>query len=240
MLTAGLAFLAGLLSTLAPCVLPLIPVMVASAASRHPAGLLALAAGLALSFTTFGLFVATVGFSLGLDDRVLRPVAAVVMLSAGLVLLTPRLQTAFATAAGPVAGWTERRMGRAGNFGPPWLGPLLLGVLLGIVWTPCVGPTLGAALALAATGESLGAVALVMLAFGIGAALPLILVGLLSQAALARWRGRVAGTGRSGRTVLALILATTGVLVLTGLDKHLETWLLGLSPQWLTDLTVRI
>src|SRR6267154_4902966 len=105
----GLAFVAGVLSTLSPCVLPLLPIVLATAASEHRAGPAALAAGLAFSFVVVGLFVALIGFSIGLDTDVFRGVAAALLLSVGLVLIVPQLQTRFALAAAPVSGWIEQR-----------------------------------------------------------------------------------------------------------------------------------
>src|SRR6516162_8434964 len=90
--TIGLAFLAGCLSVLSPCVLPLVPIVLGSAASEHRLGSVALAAGLALSFTTIGLFVATIGFAIGLDQDVLRTFGAVLLIALGFVLVLPNLQ----------------------------------------------------------------------------------------------------------------------------------------------------
>ena len=195
--TLGLAFLAGVLSVLSPCVLPLLPIVLGTAASQHRLGPLALAAGLALSFTAIGLFVATIGFAMGLDTGVFRTVSAVLLIGVGLVLLVPRLQEQFALAAAPVSNWAGAY---ADNFTPAGLaGQFGLGLLLGAVWSPCVGPTLGAASVLAAKGEDLPEVALTMLAFGIGAALPLLLLGILSREALMRWRGRLMETRQSGK-----------------------------------------
>ena len=109
--TARLALLAGLLSTLSPCVLPLLPIVLGTAVSQHRFGPVALAAGLALSFVTIGLFVATIGFSIGLDGGVFRLAAAIVLMLIGLVLVLPRLQAQVALAAGPVGNWAEQRFG---------------------------------------------------------------------------------------------------------------------------------
>lgn len=233
----GLAFLAGVLTVLSPCVLPLLPIVLGAAASRHRLGPLALAGGLALSFTAIGLFVATIGFAMGLDTGVFRAVSAVVLIGVGLVLLVPRLQEQFALAAAPVSNWAG---GYADNFTPGGLaGQFGLGLLLGAVWSPCVGPTLGAASVLAAKGENLPQVALTMLAFGVGAALPLLLLGILSREALMRWRSRLLEGGKAGKTALGLILVAVGLLVATGLDKRLEAILVEASPDWLTQLTTR-
>jgi cytochrome c-type biogenesis protein len=235
--TIGLAFLAGALSVLSPCVLPLLPIVLGTAASEHRLGPAALAAGLAISFTAIGLFVATMGFAAGLDTGVFRTVSAILLIAVGVVLLVPRLQEQFAVAAGPVSQWAGGYLdgfaatGLAGQFG--------LGVLLGAVWSPCVGPTLGAASLLAAKGENLGHVALTMLAFGIGAALPLMLLGFVSRDAMMRWRGRLMETGKAGKALLGVLLVTVGLLVATNFDKRLETILVDASPDWLTELTTR-
>lgn len=235
--TIGLAFLAGALSVLSPCVLPLLPIVLGTAASEHRLGPAALAAGLAISFTAIGLFVATMGFAAGLDTGVFRTVSAILLIAVGVVLLVPRLQEQFAVAAGPVSQWAGGYLdgfaatGLAGQFG--------LGLLLGAVWSPCVGPTLGAASLLAAKGENLGHVALTMLAFGIGAALPLMLLGFVSRDAMMRWRGRLMETGKAGKALLGVLLLTVGLLVATNFDKRLETILVDASPDWLTELTTR-
>jgi cytochrome c-type biogenesis protein len=237
MATAALAFLAGILSTLSPCVLPLLPIVLGTALSEHRAGPLALAGGLALSFVAIGLVVATVGFTIGLDAGVFRMAAGVLLIGIGIVLLMPPLQARFALAAGPVGNWTEQRFGGFSSAGLG--GQFAVGVLLGAVWSPCVGPTLGAASVLASQGEHLGAVAVTMLAFGIGAALPLMLLGLVSREAMLRWRTRMLAAGRRGKLAMGAVLAATGLLIVTGYDKAIETALVEASPAWLNELTTK-
>ena len=237
MATTALAFLAGVLSTLSPCVLPLLPIVLGSALSEHRAGPLALAGGLALSFVVIGLTVATVGFAIGLDAGVFRMVAGILLIAVGVVLLAPRLQAQFALAAGPVGNWTEQRFGGFSTAGLG--GQFAVGLLLGAVWSPCVGPTLGAASVLASQQSQLGAVALTMLAFGIGAALPLVLLGLLSREAMLRWRERLLAAGQRGKLVMGVVLAATGLMIVTGADKAIETALVEASPLWLNELTTR-
>ena len=235
--SAGLAFVAGVLSILSPCVLPLLPLVFAGAAAEHRTGPLALAGGLALSFTVIGLFVATVGFAIGLDSDFFRFVGALLFVAVGAVLVMPGFQARLATAAGPFSNWTEQRFGGLSTAGLG--GQFALGLLLGAVWIPCVGPTLGAASLLAAQGRDLGAVALTMVAFGLGAALPLALLGLLSRTVLLSWRDRLAGAGKGIKLALGAILIVAGVAILAGFDHRIETALVQASPAWLTDLTTR-
>jgi cytochrome c-type biogenesis protein len=169
----------------------------------------------------------------GLDGGVFRALSAILLITVGTVLLVPQLQAQFALAASPVSAWVDDRFGGftatslGGQFG--------LGLLLGAVWSPCVGPILGAASILAAKGESLGQVTLTMLAFGLGAALPLLVLGLASREAMMRWRGRLMEAGKGGKVLLVAI----GLMVATGVDKRLETLLVDASPEWLTRLTTQ-
>jgi cytochrome c-type biogenesis protein len=237
MTTLALALLSGVLSTLSPCVLPLLPIVLGAALTEHRFGPAALAGGVALSFVTIGLFVATVGFSLGLDQDIFRKIAAALLIGIGGVLLLPRVQAQFAVAAGPVGNWVQTKSAGLPTQGLG--GQFAVGLLLGAVWSPCVGPTLGAASILAAQGENLGMVAVTMLAFGLGAAAPLLLFGMFSREALMRWRMRLLATGKAGKVALGALLLAVGVLILSGLDKRLEAVLVDASPTWLTDLTTR-
>lgn len=233
--TLALAFLAGILSTLSPCVLPLIPLVLGAPVSEHRLGPLALAAGLAASFTVVGLFVATLGYAIGFNGNLFRLAGAALMISVGVVLLVPRFQARLAMASGPVGNWadglfgTDRKAGLSGQF--------LVGMLLGVVWSPCVGPTLGAASVLAAKGQNLGQVGATMLTFGIGAALPLLALGLLSRETMLRIRGRLMMAGYGGKIVLGLLLVVLGLAIAMGIDKRLEAAIVDLSPEWLTTLT---
>jgi len=234
----GLAFAAGVLSTLSPCVLPLLPIVFGPAIGEHRAGPVALAAGLAISFVTVGLFVALIGYSIGLDDGVFRAASAVLIIGIGVVLLVPRFQAQLAFAGAPVSSWIEQQ---SAGFSPSGLGgQFAVGLLLGALWSPCVGPTLGAASLLAAQGRDLAHVALTMVAFGLGAALPLLLLGIVSRETLRRWRDRTLAAGNSGKIAMGLILIATGALALTGWDKMVEGYLVEVSPDWLTNLTTRI
>ncbi|CAN5319931.1 cytochrome c biogenesis CcdA family protein [soil metagenome] len=231
----GLAFVAGLLTLLSPCVLPLLPLVLGAATGTHSFAAPALAAGIAISFTVLGLFVATIGFAVGLDADFFRWLAALLFIGLGAVLILPSMEARLAFAGGPLADWGERRLGAAADA----RGPFTLGLLLGVVWVPCVGPTIGAASLLAARGEQLGAVAITMLVFGIGAAIPLVGIGLLSRRVLLAWRARLGNLGRGLHMALGVLLILVGALIFTGYDHTLETVLVNASPDWLTELTTR-
>jgi cytochrome c-type biogenesis protein len=232
----ALAFAAGLLSILSPCVLPLVPIVLGAAVTAHALGALALAAGLALSFTGLGLLLALLGFGLGIDAGMFRLAAAAIMVVLGVVLLVPSWQARLAAAGGPVAGWADRHFGS--SFASSGLaGQFAIGLLLGAVWSPCVGPTLGAASLLASQGHDLPRVTLTMAVFGVGAALPLVLLGLLSRATLMRVRTGLMSAGKLGKGLLGASFIVIGLAIVSGADKRVEAALVDASPQWLTDLT---
>jgi cytochrome c biogenesis protein CcdA len=235
--SVALAFVAGVLTILSPCVLPLLPIVLAAAASERKYGPAALAAGLASSFVIVGLFVSTIGFSIGLTAELFRQVGAVLIVMFGALLMFPGLQGRLAVASGPIANWTDQRFGS--DRGGGYAAQFWAGVLLGVVWSPCVGPTLGAASLLAAQGHDLPRVALSMFVFGLGAALPLLLIGLVSREALQRWRKQVLSISQGLKAVFGVLLIVIGAVVLVGLDKRVETVLVDASPQWLTNLTTR-
>ena len=231
----GLSLLAGMLSTLSPCVLPLLPIIFSSAVAAHRFGALALAAGLTLSFVSIGLFIATLGFSLGLDAGVFRWIGAFVLLGVGVVLLSEIFQARLAIAASPLAAGAEGLIERLNPVG--LRGQFLIGLLLGLVWSPCVGPTMGAAATLAARRQDLLEVAALMIIFGFGAALPMLLIGTLSREVITRWRGGIAHAGKAGKRALGALMVVLAIFILTGIDKSVESVLVAWSPGWVTDIT---
>ena len=228
---------AGSLSILSPCVLPVVPILFGTAISVDRRGPLVLAAGLALSFAVIGTVVASAGARIGVEADTLRIVGAVLLALIGIALVSTRLQGVFATATAGI--------GSAGNgLLDRWhldglAGQFAIGLLLGVVWSPCVGPTLGAAIMLASQGSQLPQIALLMSLFGLGAALPVVLLGLLSRGAMSRSRDRLLQAGRIGKTVMGVAMIVLAALILSGADKQVESWLLDRSPDWLTSLTTR-
>lgn len=235
--TYGLGYLAGMLSTLSPCVLPLVPILIATAVAAHRFGAYALALGLMISFSAVGIFIATIGASLGVDQGVFRTIAAVILILFGIMLLSVRLQERFATATSGLSTAGDSLLAKINLDGLK--GQFVIGLVLGIIWSPCVGPTLGAATTLASQGKNLAQIALLMAVFGLGAGTPLVILGSVSRAAMTRVRNKLMSAGKTGKLVLGAVMLLLGIAILTGLDKQFEAWVVAISPQWLTDLTTR-
>lgn len=232
----GLSFLAGVLSTLSPCVLPLVPILLGSSVSSHRLGPYALVGGLMVSFTVIGVVLGSLGATVGLEQDTLRMVGGALLVLLGIVLYSTTMQERFSGAISRL-GIGQNLLARFDLGGLH--GQFLLGMLLGIVWSPCVGPTLGVAITLASQGQSLMQVGAVMLLFSLGAALPLLAISMLSSQAMGKWRGRMLNAGQWAKKLFGSALFLLGILILTGADKSLEKWVVGVMPDWLLILTSR-
>ena len=237
-LSPVLAFAAGALTILSPCVLPLVPIVLAGAGQRSRFGPLALAAGLVVSFTAVGFLVAAIGPAWGVDGEVVRLAGSILLVAAGLTLLLKPLEELVTRLTTPLANWASQRQSGLERHG--LVGQAAIGVLLGLVWSPCVGPTLGAATVLAAQGKNLGQVVIVMASFGTGIAAVLLVIALASRSLLSRWRGRMMRAGGSGKRILGALLVVVGVMIVSGADRYLEGVLVAASPDWLIDLTTAV
>lgn len=228
-----LALVAGMLSILSPCVWPLVPAIMASAGTSGRTGPWFLVLGLCVAFAAAGTVLVYALLTFDLDPELLRYIAAFLLLAIAATLLSQRLG---AWVAYGLSRLTSRSgtVGAAGRGGPA--GQFGVGALLGIVWLPCVGPTLGAAIALASLGQNMPMAFVVMFAFGMGTASVLLLASFASARALDRLRPGMMRSAEVGRKVLGWTLLMLAVLVLTGLDKMLEAWALQILPDWAVSL----
>jgi cytochrome c biogenesis protein CcdA len=232
-----LAFLAGALTTINPCVLPLLPIVFASALASGRLGPAALIAGLLASFTLVGVAVAASGSFLGLDERMLRFLSAILFVFIGIAFAVPVFEQQFSALFARAGAGGAALASRASAFGIA--GQFAVGLLLGAVWSPCSGPALGAAVALAAQAGGVPEAALRLSVFGLGAASILLLLAFGSRAVIAgrrEWLARVAPVAKQIAGTLFLAL---GISILAGFDKILEAKLLDFTPDWLVNLTTR-
>lgn len=233
--SAFLSFVAGLVTILNPCVLPLVPILVASAMGKSRFGPLALAGGLVTSFTLFGFTVIAFGYSLGINEQMVRLFAGVLLAVAGVVLLVPQAQAALSAAAAPIANFGNQRL--SGLSGDGWHGQFAIGLLLGVVWAPCVGPTLGVAIAAASQGQDLIASFLIFLIFGLGVATSVLVFAYGSRKAIGERRKTLAIVARFGKPLFGAALVVVGMMVMTGFDKVIEIAVLDALPPSVIQFT---
>lgn len=232
------AYLAGLLTLINPCVLPVLPIVLASALNANRAGPWALAAGMSTSFVLFGVFVTAFGASIGLTQDLLTQIGAVLMVMFGLILLVPVFSRSFEMATAGVASGADSRMNTLNT--KSLSGQFLGGLLLGTVWSPCIGPTLGGAIALASQGENLGYVALIMAAFALGVSTLVIGLSMGARETI-RLRSRaLAGLASRSKPIIGATFIAVGAMLYFKLHYVIEAWLIDAMPIWLQDLSVII
>ena len=232
------AYFAGLLTLINPCVLPVLPIVLVSALNAHRAGPLALAAGMSVSFVVFGVLVTAFGASVGLTQDRLAQIGAVMMMAFGLILVVPMFAQRFEMATAGVAAGADTRMNtlNAGSLRGQFAG----GLLLGTVWSPCIGPTLGGAIALASQGESLGYVTLIMTAFAMGVSTLILGLGFGAQEAIRPRAQALRGLAERSKPIIGATFLVIGALLFFEVHHLIEGWLLNVMPIWLQDLSVSI
>ncbi len=231
-----LAFFAGTLTVINPCILPLLPIVVAAAFANGRLGAAALLAGLVAGFATLGILVNATGALFGIGEGTLRNVVAVLLLVFAAILLIPVLERRFSNLVAPVGAAGANLAARASNYGIA--GQFAVGILLGAIWAPCSGPSVGAALSLAAEAGGYLQAALRMTAFALGAALVLFLVAIGARS-LADRGGGVARFAPYAKKIAGGAFLIVGVMMLTGFDKIIEASALDFMPDWLVAFTTR-
>jgi cytochrome c biogenesis protein CcdA/thiol-disulfide isomerase/thioredoxin len=223
------AFVAGAGTALTPCILPVLPALLAATGSggrRRPLGVIL---GLVVTFTVAIVALASVIDGVGLPDGTVRALAVVVLLVFGVSMLVPSL-----------AARIEAPLTRLARFGPRdrgegfWSG-LLVGGGLGFVYAPCAGPILAAVVSVSATRGASGELVAVALGYAAGSALVLLLIAYGGRRLLDRLRA--AGRGPAVQRTLGVVMVATAVAVATDLDVRFQTALANDFPDFLTNPT---
>ncbi len=230
-------YLAGLLTLLNPCVLPVLPVILIAALNQHRLGPLALCAGLSATFVVLGLGVATLGPALGVDDTTISQIASVLMIAFGLVLLIPQLSSRFSLVTGDFSNTLSAKSATMDDTG--LRGQFVTGLLLGAVWSPCIGPTLGGAISLASQGNNIAWAGAIMISFALGVSTVILLLATASREALFRNRDRLARLSRYAKPITGILLVLVGVFLFFQLNHYVDRWAIDALPYWLQDLSVR-
>ncbi|CUH78233.1 cytochrome c biogenesis CcdA family protein [Tropicibacter naphthalenivorans] len=232
------AYGAGLLTLINPCVVPVLPIVIAGALQSGRAGPLFMAAGLSLSFVTLGVLVTAFGHLIGLDIEMISDAGAILMIAFGAMLLIPR---ASAVLAGATAGLSAQADARIDGLDrSAYGGQFLGGLLLGAVWSPCIGPTLGGAIALASQGESLLRVTAIMMGFAAGVSTLVLGLAYGTRGAITRHNATLRRLAISARPILGVVFIAVGLGLLFNIHHVIEATLIGIMPGWLIDLSVAL
>jgi cytochrome c-type biogenesis protein len=234
-LSIFIVFLAGIVTIMKPCCLPLVPV-VFSGSGGHSMRPLAVVSGLTLSFTTMGVLVSAFGAAFGGYTDYLRNIAILFIISMGFVLFDEDVNIEFMKLSGSITQGL-RGIGMFNKFSSTMpegslIGGFFLGMSLGVLWIPCVGPILGAVLALVASVGNLSYGAWMLFVYSVGMSLPMLSIAYYGKKVTNRYKW-FSRNGELLKKLSGLVLILVGVMLLFGIDKLLIKWL---SPYFPTTV----
>ena len=232
------AYIAGLLTLINPCVLPLLPIILAGSVASHRLAPVATALGLATSFAIVGFLVTAFAHQIGLNADAVTRFGAALMIGFGLILLVPQFDRQFARVT---AGLAARGNNQISAQSTQHLGGhFFTGMLLGAAWSPCIGPTLGGAIGLASQGESLLYAFFIMLVFSFGAGTIVLALSYGSRELIGQRKAFLAQISSYAKPIMGAALLAVGLAIWFHLDRQIEFWLLEILPNWLVDLSVSL
>ena len=226
-----IAFISGVLTVFSPCVLPILPIILASGIDGNTRRIKGMIAGLVVSFTIASLLLATVVRVLGIPADTVRLFAVGLLIVFGLSLVLPKLWER-------AQAWIEKywRFQPSQNKNSGFGGGFITGVSLGIVWTPCIGPVVAAVATLAAVSSfSLSAV-FIALAYAIGTGVPLYFIA-KGGSAVSQKLTFFKKENQKIRQLFGLIILATALFIWTGADRTLQAWTLSNLPESWTQIT---
>ena len=222
-----LALLAGVLTIAAPCILPMLPILLGTSVGRTVrARPLFIALGFVLSFSAFALVFGLFSDALGLAQDTLRDAAIVLLLGFGLLMLWKR---PYQLLAARLSGMVNRANTVGNRAGSGNLGGFVLGMTLGAVWTPCAGPVLGSILTLVATARDLGRATVLLFCYGLGAGIPMLAIAYGGQYMSTRVR-RIARHAERLQQGFGLLIILTAVAMYFQYDSLITVWLSNFYP----------
>jgi cytochrome c biogenesis protein CcdA len=226
-----LAFLAGMATIATPCILPILPPMLAGSFG-HKLRPLMIVCGMAISFTLMGGLFSALGIASGLSGGVYRLIIGFVIIAFGAIMVDEeinevyvRYSTRFVNVVmGPFSRGTTKASG-----GGELRGAFLLGLTLGVIWIPCVGPILGAVLTYASVLDNFISGSLLLLAYSAGLGLPMLAIaygGKFVSSKVSAVKGNIGFV----KKIAGWVLILTGVAIILGFDRVLQELLLPYFP----------
>lgn len=233
----SVSLLAGSLSTLNPCVFPLLPLVLGGAMQSNRFTPVAMGIGMATSFALLGLLIGALGDTLGLDPEMVRTVGGVMLVLIGTAMLIPAWNEQVTKWMTPLASNAQSVSGKLS--GTSLISAFSLGAVLGFVWSPCSGPLLLSAISLVATEGGFLRGASILGIFGLGAAIPLVAVAYASRSSFMKSRDWLMKHINPVKRLFAFLVLGLGLLILSGHDKTVEAAILEILPHSWVQLTTK-
>lgn len=228
------AFLAGIVTVLSPCILPILPIILTSSVGGKNIGKsrpLGVVVGFIVSFTFFTLFLSSIVRASGIPAESLRLVSVVVIAGFGASLLIPQFQEAVEKLFAKVAQYMPISQNKEG-----FSGGLLIGLSIGLLWTPCVGPILASVISLAITGTVTLDAFLITFAYSLGTAIPMFIIMLSGQNALRKVPWLLSNLGKIQK-MFGVLMIVTAMGIFFNIDRRFQTYILSTFPNYGLGLT---
>lgn len=225
------AFLAGIVTILSPCILPILPIVLSGSLAGGKKRPLGIITGFILSFTFFTLALSALVKATGLSADGLRSIAIVVIALFGISMITPKFQV-----------WMEKLFSRLANILPKgpndtgFVGGIFIGISLGLLWAPCVGPILASVITLAATNTVNALTILITLSYSVGTAIPMLGITYGGRSLLSRAPWLLANTAKIQKGFGVLMLLTA-LAIYNNWDRTFQTYILTTFPNYGVGLT---
>jgi len=220
------AFLAGIVTILSPCILPVLPIVLSSSLAGGRRRAFGVVTGFVASFTFFTLFLTSIVRATGIPADSLRTFSVVVITVFGLSLILPQAQGLIERLFARLSSLVPSTTGRGGL-----VGGLLVGLSLGLIWTPCVGPILASVISLALTGTVSGFAVILTLAYALGTAIPMFVIIMGGQSLLSKNRWLLSHSAHIQR-LFGLIMVLTAMAIFFNLDRRFQAYILDQFPQY--------
>ena len=227
------AFLAGVTTILAPCIWPLLPIILSSSTTGGHRKPLGITLGIITSFSIFTLSISYLVMLFHFDPNILRIVAAITIAFLGLTMIIPALLIRYELL---ITILSSLIAGRPIATHHGFFGGFITGLSLGLIWSPCAGPILATIATLGATQAVSFQVFLVTIAYAVGVGIPLFLFSFLGSWLFAKSRFISAYTGHLQK-VFGVVMILTAVAIYTNYDKVIQAKLLDAFPSYTTFLT---
>ncbi len=234
------SFLAGVLTIFSPCVLPMVPFVVRSSLQKSKWGPVLLALGLATSFSISTYLIASSGQLLGLSPDHLKYVSGIFLLIASLLFLFPSSIDKLSQLLSPLNSKIQKINDQKTQSSKSVFSEFLNGLLLGPIWAPCSGPTLAVIIGLIINSPEQKTSILLLAIFSIGSILPILFISYGAKNLVQRIQKKSLENSNTVKKTLGAFCALMAILILTGLDKKLEAFLLKLLPEFITNLSLTI
>lgn len=223
------AFISGIITILSPCILPVLPIVLSGSigGKSKPIGVVS---GFITSFTLFTLALSSIVRFLNIPPQNLRLIALVIIVSFGVILVIPKLQLYFEIF---ISRFIKQKSGKQKS---GFVGGFLVGISLGLIWTPCVGPIMASVISLAISQEIDGGAIIIMLAYALGTSIPMFGIMIGGRKLINKFPQLIKNTGKIQR-IFGGVMIVVGLSIGFGLDRKFQTFILRTFPNYGTSIT---